>query len=1627
MHLKHFILLAVAIVLCPVARAQDFSAQTYPMVINSEALYTITLPDTIIANGEDSTSTQMLAIGFHFQFCGQVYDSFSANVDGFIRLGNLAYSDTLNNLDSTRNAPLIAPYWDDITTGTTGNVITQLAGTFPNRKRIIQWHVTLPKNITDTASVVFQAVLFEHSGAIKFIYPAIPANPAKFSTGLVNYMNNKKQKIDIRNNNSTAYYNVVSPQTNTGGVAAKSYTFYPDSSKPSKPVKLYGHAGTDCAVLSWSDSSIQEVIFNVYRSSDNISFQSVGIVNSTSSTALDKRYIFHDSNLQLGQTYYYRLTANTMGGYPSDTAAITVTALGPISGVKSIPNYYYNITEAYEHIKCAQLDGPLILELTNSYDTLAESFPISIDGNYNFSSSNTLTIRPASNVTQPIVISAYPADSTAFVVSHTDYFTIDGKPGGTGAAFMLQVRSLKSINGTITFTKEASHNALKNLMLPAGNVFNQKGTVNLISNAGALKGVNNNLITNCDLDCRFVNTTALVYLRSDASFPNDSNTIENSNIRNYTYRYGVLIDKNNSNTLIRGNSFYHTKRTLKLADLCVIDTVGGDVFILNNYFGGSQPYTLGLPDTNNASYSHSAGISTYLNTHQNCSIQGNVFSNLVTGTSFLFYYTAILATGGNNAIGTIEGNIIGDTLNYKIHFSNVTGIACEISQTDSVGIFEVANNLICGINFGTGFDGIRIGVYTTLAWTGRITANVHHNRIGNENFKKSIQFVAGANSPSLQGIVARLRRVQGVVEIADNTLINFYGYDTLAGFNNAAYIAGILIEGKVASVTNSDPLDVYSLDTIKVINNLIKNFLTSRYGIWGINCWTRKGGQALISGNKVKNLTQVGGIYNSSMGGIGIAGDGLISKNIVTTLFCNSLQCNVWGLSTTGIVNVTNNLVSLGFDPIGNSSTERMTYTGLSMGYDSAGAVAYNNSIFIGGSCQTTEGSVCVRFVNVNPLALPKRIKNNIFYNSREHIGAPYGAATDFVYGLTAAPVDLANNVYYFSGTGTALTDSIIPNDTTSLINDPLFIHPGGNSDSIDLHLSLGSPALQLGLASPFIPDDIENTPRPQTGKIDAGCYQSLYVIPPSPIPSVITASGPTVFCAGGSVILSVPNQAGAVYQWKRDGINIGTDSNLHVAALAGAYTVEVTNIYGTFTSSNSITIVINNPPGVPVITPGDTAIVCSGDSLTLTSSAALTYHWSNNATSQSTSINHGGNYNVTVSNGYNCSASSLYTTVILSTTNYPIISPSGPLKICNGGSVTLTSTSSSYYHWSTNDTTRIITVTQPGTYTVTISNAYNCHSVATPLIITLDSNKVATITPNGPITFCNGGSVTLGAPAGLSYHWSNSDSIKNILVTQSGTYSVTVDLGYGCKAISGVPVSVTVLPKPTASISTINGNLFFCTGDSLNLTAPPGLTYHWNNNSVNQYISATQTGTYRVTVTNGNTCSASASISVIASQLPIVTLGGNADTLCSNSALTTLTGGSPIGGIYSGNGVLGNTFNPTTAGVGLHSITYIFSDSHHCTNTASENILVIVCTDVEELPNDYSIEIYPNPASDQLFIETSGIPVIEINIYNITGSLVSNIRQPLNRIDVSQLAEGVYIAEMKTKEASARRRWVKM
>ena len=125
-----------------------------------------------------------------------------------------------------------------------------------------------------------------------------------------------------------------------------------------------------------------------------------------------------------------------------------------------------------------------------------------------------------------------------------------------------------------------------------------------------------------------------------------------------------------------------------------------------------------------------------------------------------------------------------------------------------------------------------------------------------------------------------------------------------------------------------------------------------------------------------------------------------------------------------------------------------------------------------------------------------------------------------------------------------------------------------------------------------------------------------------------------------------------------------------------------------------------------------------------------------------------------------------------------------------------------------------------------------------------------AIISSSGPFIICPGSTVTLTAPAGYSYHWSNDSTSRSITTGTTGFYNVAVTApGNNCVGISrSVFVGPPADETPTI---TAGGDLLFCDGGEVILTATPGYsTYNWTGGgSTSSTDTITSSGTYTVTI----------------------------------------------------------------------------------------------------------------------------------------------------------------------------------
>jgi hypothetical protein len=333
-----------------------------------------------------------------------------------------------------------------------------------------------------------------------------------------------------------------------------------------------------------------------------------------------------------------------------------------------------------------------------------------------------------------------------------------------------------------------------------------------------------------------------------------------------------------------------------------------------------------------------------------------------------------------------------------------------------------------------------------------------------------------------------------------------------------------------------------------------------------------------------------------------------------------------------------------------------------------------------------------------------------------------------------------------------------------------------------------------------------------------------------------------------------------------------------------------------------------------------------------------------------------------------------------------------------------------------TSDTTAWIKPQGNDFYTIT-ANSYcgaavefgTSVSVVTPLLNVASSGN----------TICPGDTANLCATAGYpSYQWSNGQT-TGCIKALTGTYTTTVTDVHGCTA-SSYPVTVTEYPAPP-SISITATDTLICSYDSTQICATPGFNlYEW---IIDNFVVATTScikvapGTYIVRGTDNHGCEITAApvtISAISGlQQPVIQQQGNM-LICQGHYSTYQW--------YLYGQLLTGQTRDTLFGHTTGTYTVQVTDNNGCSaQSGPYNI-----TGLNNLTNSSFINIYPNPASTQLFIKTENIQPQTISIYDVDGRMI--ITQAFKpAIDINRLSPGIYFIEITAGADVARKRFVKM
>lgn len=486
------------------------------------------------------------------------------------------------------------------------------------------------------------------------------------------------------------------------------------------------------------------------------------------------------------------------------------------------------------------------------------------------------------------------------------------------------------------------------------------------------------------------------------------------------------------------------------------------------------------------------------------------------------------------------------------------------------------------------------------------------------------------------------------------------------------------------------------------------------------------------------------------------------------------------------------------------------------------------------------------------------------------------------------------------------------------------------------------------------------------------------------------------------------------------DGATIDASTGVISNATQGStYDVEYTTPTGVCQASSIITVEVFN---APTITAAGEQTICEEDVVTINATGGDTYEWDNglgNGDIQIVSPSTTTTYVVTGTDANGCTNTD---DVTITVNPLPAVDAGVDQTVCEGETVNISASGATSYDWDNGlgaGATQSFTATSTITYTVTGTDGNNCINTDDVMITV---NPLPAIDAGADQEICNGDQTTITASGGNTYDWNNglgAGAAHNVSPSSTTTYIVVgTDLN-GCENSDEVIVTVNAIPTINAGV-----DQEVCEGESVTLTATASNgTISWDN-GINDGVAFTATTTTTYTATaDDNGCTATDDVIVTVNPLPIVTMGAD-QTACENHGPIQLVG-SPSGGTFAGPGVNGTEFDPGTAGVGTHTITYTYQDGNGCENSAVQVITVDGCASLDENDISNNIVVKPNPATDYIDIIVDNLKSIQLmtsegRVVNVSLDLLD---KNTSRIDVSILSKGTYILHIQTESISTTRK----
>lgn len=581
--------------------------------------------------------------------------------------------------------------------------------------------------------------------------------------------------------------------------------------------------------------------------------------------------------------------------------------------------------------------------------------------------------------------------------------------------------------------------------------------------------------------------------------------------------------------------------------------------------------------------------------------------------------------------------------------------------------------------------------------------------------------------------------------------------------------------------------------------------------------------------------------------------------------------------------------------------------------------------------------------------------------------------------------------------------------------------------------------------------------------------------------------------CAGSTVTFSnLSTGGGTTYNWQFEGANpaVSSATNPVVTYTApGTYSVVLTasNSVGTSTYSQLNYITVN-----PTVTPAAAISIisgnnplCAGSTITFSCSAlnggsAPTFQWklngvnvgSSSATYSSSSFSNSSVISCQLTSNMACSvpASTLSSGVTLTVNSTAAASVSvnqylGNNPMCVGAIAGFSAApfqggTNPAFQWKING---INVGSNSPTYTTTslssgdvltcelISNnscTSNSLALSSSITLTVSTNLLPTLSlttlPAGT-TICSGQAANFtvsGTNGGNSpsYQWAvngntsgtNNSSFSTSSLINGDVLSCMMTSALTCANPQTVSVQMTVnvIPTPSQANIIVAGSATVCPGSTLALSSTSVNNNLWSTGSTASSIVVTNAGTYTLQQIINGCPSLPTTFALSNFQLTNAALDSVAPVCVDDQAV--VLNGSPAGGNYFGNGMVGNAFNPSLAGVGNNAVTYVSLQSfgsETCSDTASIQIVVDACTGINSYYSQNSkISLYPNPVKNKLNIigVNKNDKIQLLNVNGETCRISFNFNSEICEADVSDLPEGAYLLVIQSSDGVEHVRLIK-